>query len=254
MQTLAHLPPHALAIGALTFVLYALAPRYRKLLVAALLVQSAYMVMRGLQLGRLPLVGVHDTLNFLSASGAAFALGVGHAMRSDNIPERHTRFMLSAMSVLSAIFTAIAALQPPKSGYLPPVLNTYWFELHVAMSFLSYALFALAAVLGLLYLMRREAACERLQYRVAFIGYALFSISMIFGGVWAYLAWGTYWLWTPKELWTSLLWIYYTLYLHARLHQPLMGRPSAAMGIAGYAVVLFTYLGVGLLMKSSHSF
>ncbi|HDH02182.1 MAG TPA: cytochrome C biogenesis protein ResC, partial [Nitrospirae bacterium] len=25
-------------------------------------------------------------------------------------------------------------------------------------------------------------------------------------------------------------------------------------GIAGYLVVLFTYLGVGLLMKSSHSF
>jgi ABC-type transport system involved in cytochrome c biogenesis permease subunit len=82
----------------------------------------------------------------------------------------------------------------------------------------------------------------------------LFSLSMVFGGIWAYLAWGTYWLWTPKELWTSILWLFYTFYLHARLRRWWMGKPSAVLGIAGFGVVLFTYLGVSLLMKSSHSF
>jgi ABC-type transport system involved in cytochrome c biogenesis permease subunit len=134
------------------------------------------------------------------------------------------------------------------------VLKTYWFELHVAMSFLSYALFGLAAILGVSYLKRQDAALERLQYKSIFVGYSLFSLSMILGGVWAFLAWGTYWLWTPKELWTSLLWLYYGLYLHARLWQWWAGRPVAVLGIIGFAVVLFTYLGVGLLMKSSHAF
>jgi ABC-type transport system involved in cytochrome c biogenesis permease subunit len=77
---------------------------------------------------------------------------------------------------------------------------------------------------------------------------------MIFGGVWAYLAWGTYWLWTPKELWTVLLWLFYSLYLHARLMGWWTGRPAVVLGIAGFGVVMFTYLGVGLLMKSSHAF
>ncbi|MEF9437579.1 MAG: cytochrome c biogenesis protein CcsA [Candidatus Mariimomonas ferrooxydans] len=61
-------------------------------------------------------------------------------------------------------------------------------------------------------------------------------------------------LWAPKELWTSILWLFYGLYLHARLRQWWMGKPLAYLGIAGFAVVLFTYLGVSLLMKSSHSF
>ena len=77
----------------------------------------------------------------------------------------------------------------------------------------------------------------------------MFSLSMIFGGIWAYLAWGTYWLWTPKELWTTILWIFYSLYLHARLKKEWMGKPSVILGIIGFGITLFTYLGVSLLMK-----
>ncbi|MGD1075254.1 MAG: cytochrome c biogenesis protein CcsA, partial [Thermodesulfovibrionales bacterium] len=95
---------------------------------------------------------------------------------------------------------------------------------------------------------------EMLQYKAILVGYCLFSLSMIFGGIWAYFAWGTYWLWTPKELWTSILWLFYSFYLHARLNQWWMGRPMVLLGIAGFSIVMFTYLGVSLLMKSSHTF
>jgi ABC-type transport system involved in cytochrome c biogenesis permease subunit len=77
---------------------------------------------------------------------------------------------------------------------------------------------------------------------------------MVFGGIWAYLAWGTYWLWTPKELWTVILWLFYSLYLHARLRQWWQGKPAAALGVLGFIIVMFTYLGVSLFMKSSHTF
>ena len=40
---------------------------------------------------------------------------------------------------------------------------------------------------------------------------------LVAGGIWGYYAWGTYWLWTPKELWTSILWLFYALWLHLRL-------------------------------------
>ena len=232
---------------ALSLTLYLFGTAWRPLVLAGFAVQSAYLLSRGIELGRLPLVGVHDTLNFLSASTVAFALGMhrAHAQR------KSYHVMLAA---LCAAFTLFALLQAPYAKPLPPVLRTYWFELHVALSFLSYALFAVAALLGVEYLRGGGGALERLQYKSAFIGYVLFSFSMIFGGVWAFLAWGTYWLWTPKELWTSLLWIYYTLYLHARLWPNWAGRTVAIMGVVGFGVVLFTYLGVGLLMKSSHSF
>ena len=54
---------------------------------------------------------------------------------------------------------------------------------------------------------------------------------MIFGGIWAYLAWGTYWLWTPKELWTTIVWFFYSLYLHARLVRGWTGPKVVWMGI-----------------------
>lgn len=236
-----------MAATTVAFVLYLFGLSWRPLLYAGFLLQSGYLLCRGLSLGRLPLVGVHDTLNFLSASMAAFALSV-------HFSHRQGRAYFMMLSGMAAAFTGGALFQAPHSRPLPPVLDTYWFELHVALSFLSYALFGIAAVLGVLYLKERETELEKLQYRVIFLGYGIFSLSMIFGGVWAHLAWGTWWLWTPKELWTVLLWLFYSLYLHARYIGAWAGAPSAALGAAGFGVVMFTYLGVGLLMKSSHAF
>jgi ABC-type transport system involved in cytochrome c biogenesis permease subunit len=137
---------------------------------------------------------------------------------------------------------------------MPPVLKTIWFELHVILSFVSYALFAIGAIFGLLSVYGNDVRAERSQYRSLLLGYVLFSIAMIFGGIWAFLAWGTYWLWTPKELWTTIVWFFYSLYLHARLVRGWSGSKTAWMGVVGFVIVLFTYAGVGLLMKSSHEF
>lgn len=235
-------------------VFYVVGIFYRPLLFGGLVVQFVYLLTRGLALGRVPLVGLHDTFALLAASLVAFSLPFYKYVSG----RREYFFMLSGMAVL---LTLLSALSKPNMRPLPPVLKTYWFELHVILSFFSYALFGIAAILGILYLIRKgedaegaEAPYERLQYKAVLIGYSLFSLSMIFGGVWAYLAWGSYWLWTPKELWTTLLWVYYSLYLHARLLRWWSGTPSAVLGTVGFLVVMFTYVGVGLLMKSSHSF
>jgi ABC-type transport system involved in cytochrome c biogenesis permease subunit len=233
--------------SAIAFGLYLFGIASRPLALAGFALQAGYLVYRGLTLGRLPLVGVHDTLGFLSASVMAFGLGVDHAWGKE-------KGFIRALSGIAAFFTLIAMLQKPHVMPLPPVLKTYWFELHVALSFFSYALFGIAAVLGGFHLRLRDPETDKLGYKTAFVGYALFSLSMIFGGVWAFLAWGTYWLWTPKELWTSLLWLYYALYLHLRYMKWWKPGYSAIMAIAGFGLVLFTYLGVSLLMKSSHTF
>jgi ABC-type transport system involved in cytochrome c biogenesis permease subunit len=212
-----------------------------------LVMQLLYAVLRGIELGRLPLVGPHDTLFFLSTSFMLFAIPISFSLKNKE------RFLNLAIA-LTVFFMLCALLARPHSYPLPPVLKTFWFEVHVAFSFFSYALFGLAAVLGVLYLLSREEGAEVLQYKVILVGYFLFSVAMIFGGIWAYYAWGTYWLWTPKELWTVILWLFYSLYLHARLRPWWAGRPAALLGIIGFVVVLFTYLGVSLLMKSSHSF
>ena len=155
---------------------------------------------------------------------------------------------------LIIMLIAGSVISPVMKGPLPPVLNTIWFELHVILSFLSYALFAVGSIFGVMFLRYGDREQETNQYKNLLLGYVLFSVAMIFGGIWAHLAWGTYWLWTPKELWTTIVWFFYSLYLHARLVRGWTGRPVAWMGIIGFLIVMFTYVGVGLLMKSSHEF
>ena len=237
-----------MTVLAISFALYLFALWKRPLLYAGLILQVSYMISRGAELGRLPLIGPHDTLVFLTASIVAFAVPFGFTLK-----ESKQQFY-NAAAILAAVFTAFAMTAKPSDSPLPPVLKTFWFEFHVVLAFMSYALFGVAAVLGGLCLKCQRDIEDGLAYRAVLVGYCLFTLSMIFGGIWAYLAWGTYWMWTPKELWTSILWAYYSFYLHARLRQWWAGKPMAYLAIFGFAVVMFTYLGVSLLMKSSHSF
>jgi ABC-type transport system involved in cytochrome c biogenesis permease subunit len=236
-----------MTILSISFACYLFAVWKRPLIYAGFILQVTYMISRGAELGRLPLVGPHDTLIFLTASIVAFAVPFGLALKN-----RDRLFISTA--VMAAVFTAFAMTTKQHNTPLPPVLKTFWFECHVVLAFMSYALFGVAALLSGLYVKERDSTLDGLAYRAVLIGYCLFTLSMIFGGIWAYLAWGTYWVWTPKELWTSILWSYFSFYLHARLRQWWTGGPMAYLGIIGFAVVMFTYLGVSLLMKSSHSF
>jgi len=227
-------------------ILYSVALYRVRLVVPALILHGGYIVYSAMKHGRIPLIGTHDTLGFL-----AWAIGVVYLVFGwDRARDRYSAITIPFILLLLAGSFA----SPPMHGPLPPVLRTIWFELHVILSFVSYALFAIGAVFGLLALTRTDPSDEINQYRNLLLGYVLFSIAMIFGGIWAYYAWGAYWLWTPKELWTTIVWFWYSLYLHARLVRGWTGPRVVWMGVIGFVIVMFTYVGVGLLMKSSHEF
>lgn len=236
-----------LAIIFLSVVFYFLGYYRMIFIITGFLLQATYLFSRGMQLGRLPIIGPHDTLFFLSASIVLFAIPL-------TVKLKNRRRFLYPMLILSIVFMLISFLYKPHNIPLTPLLKTFWFEAHIVLSFFSYALFSIAAVLGIIFFFRKGQQIEILQYKIILVGYSLFSAGMIFGGIWAYLAWGTYWLWTPKELWTVILWLFYSLYLHARLRNWWAGKPSVSLGIIGFFIMMFTYLGVSLLMESSHAF
>ena len=211
--------------------------------------EVAYLALRGMAAGRLPLIGPHDTLLFFSASLALMSLAV-----SLSVTARSARWLPVAAGLFSALFTLCALMFPPLDMPLPQVLDTRWFELHVVLAFFAYGLFMVGGLLCAGFLVNRQRAWLDIQFKAALTGWSFFSASMITGGIWGYYAWGTYWLWTPKEIWTSILWLYYALVLHVRLKGAAWERATAWLGIARVFVMLFTYLGVSMLMKSSHSF
>jgi ABC-type transport system involved in cytochrome c biogenesis permease subunit len=222
---------------------------WRPVMAAGIVFQAVYLLQRSLSLGRLPLLGPHDTLTFFALSIAVMAL-----IASFSPSVRRTRWFTIASGIIAGLFTLIALRFKPLNMPLPQILDTLWFELHVVLAFFSYALFVLGGLLCAAFLMRGERGYLDIQFKTALVGWSFFSASMVAGGIWGYYAWGTYWLWTPKELWTSILWFFYALVLHMRIKGARWDRATAWMGIAGVWVMLFTYLGVSLLMKSSHSF
>ncbi len=222
---------------------------WRTGLTAALAIQLFYLVSRGLMLGRLPLLGPHDTLLFFGMSITLMGL-----FESYFPVVRRLRWFTFTVGITAAVFTISALLFKPLNMPLPQILDTLWFELHVVVAFFGYALFVIGGIASAAFLRTGDRAYLDLLYKTALTGWTFFSASMISGGIWGYYAWGTYWLWTPKELWTSILWLFYALLLHVRLKGTRWDAVFAWLGIVGVFVMLFTYLGVSLLMKSSHSF
>ncbi len=222
---------------------------WRTGIAAALSAQLFYLFARGLALGRLPLLGPHDTLLFFGMSLALMGL-----LASYSPAVRGKRWFTVAVGLSAGCVTAVALLFKPLDMPLPQILDTLWFELHVVVAFFGYALFAVGGIAAAAFLITGIRGYLDLLYKAALVGWTFFSVSMISGGIWGYYAWGTYWLWTPKELWTSILWLFYALLLHVRLKGARWDTVTAWLGIAGLFVMLFTYLGVSLLMKSSHSF
>ena len=228
------------------FLVYPLALIGPRWIIPALALHGGLIAASAYRSGRIPLIGMHETLGFLAFSLGAVLLAFAWNRKRD---------LLTFLTVpVILLFTAGSLAFPASGGPLTPVLKTFWFELHVILSFVAYAFFGIGAALGALALTPEGAADEPRQYQALLAGYVLFSAAMIFGGIWAFYAWGTYWLWTPKELWTTIVWFWYSLYLHGRLVRGWSGPTAIWMGIAGFFVVLFTYAGVGLLMKSSHEF
>ncbi|MBW6510522.1 MAG: cytochrome c biogenesis protein [Desulfuromonadaceae bacterium] len=152
----------------------------------------------------------------------------------------------------------------PRDPQLPPLipsLDTPLFTLHIIFSFVGYALFAMAFSLGVLYLFQRHIGAHqlpelsqlrKLNEEAIFLGFALFTLCMIAGSLWAYIAWGTYFSWNIKSVWSTLVWIFYAGMCHAKFIRRWQGSGYAWLSIAGFGVVLFTYLGIGLLLESNH--
>ena len=163
--------------------------------------------------------------------------------------------LIGAIVLFPAGFVFSAEPQP-----LPPALQSWLFAPHVAVYMLSYILMAKAAC---------QAGCqlagvtqnqnllpyEDATYRMICAGFPLLTLGLILGSVWGKLAWGDYWGWDPKELWSLASWLVYVGYFHFRYISregcltafgKTRPRINSVWAIAGMAVIVITLLWVNL--------
>lgn len=159
---------------------------------------------------------------------------------------------------------------------LPPALQSVWLVIHVFVATTSVGFFALGFALSVVQLMQahREAvaatadavkksflatlptaaALENLAYRVNIVGFILWTFTLMAGAIWAEKAWGRYWGWDTKEVWTFIVWVVYAGYIHARATRGWRGTRSAWLAIIGFSAVLFNFTVVNLFFKGLHAY
>lgn len=154
---------------------------------------------------------------------------------------------------------------------LPPPLQSAWLVIHVFVATLATGFFAVGGGLSIAQLLqaRRESGksglrllstfptaetLETMANRVIIVGFAFWSFTLMAGAIWASRAWGRYWGWDTKEVWTFIIWVVFAGYIHARATRGWRGSRSAWLAIIGLAAVLFNFTIVNLFFAGLHSY
>ncbi len=98
------------------------------------------------------------------------------------------------------------------------------------------------------------AKIDILAYRIIAVGLPLLTVGIITGAWWAKEAWGAYWQWDPKETAALTSWIVYAIYMHLHTRAAWRGARCAWINVAGFATIVFCYLGVNIFISGLHSY
>ena len=163
---------------------------------------------------------------------------------------------------------------------LPPALQSWLFTPHVAVYMFSYIFMAKATYQAICQLagLRVEGVSpsnrgrdardtkppgenllppEESTYRIICMGFPLLTLGLILGSYWGKLAWGDYWGWDPKELWSLASWLVFLGYFHFRyMFGKKHPRINSLWAIAGMATIIITLLWVNLsrIFSGLHSY
>jgi cytochrome c-type biogenesis protein CcsB len=221
------------------------------------------LVTRYLEAGHTPVTNLYESLSFFAWMLIAILLIV-HV-------KYHIKVLGAFLSPIALILMLFALALPKEIIPLAPVLQSLWHPVHVFFAFLGNAMFALGFCCAVMYLLQEHQlkskkigaiarrlpslmVLDDLNYQSLKFGFPLLTLGIITGAIWAEYAWGRYWGWDPKETWSLITWFLYAALLHQRLTVGWRGRKAAIMAITGFAAVLFTFLGVNLLLPGLHSY
>ncbi|HYN28270.1 MAG TPA: c-type cytochrome biogenesis protein CcsB [Dermatophilaceae bacterium] len=157
-----------------------------------------------------------------------------------------------------------------EAAELMPSLKSVWLAIHVTVATISVAFFVIGFSLGVLYLVQdrveasarrsfmnrlpRAKVLERMAYGMHIVAFPLWTFTVIAGAIWARQAWGSYWNWDPKEVWSFVIWVVYAAYLHARATSGWSRQSATVIALAGFGCILANYAVVNVFFVGQHSY
>ncbi len=236
---------------------------------AALVIQTAGIGLRWMEsyqmgIGHAPLTNMYESVVFFAWTIVILYLAIEWKFK--------TRTIGAFALPLAFLAMAYGSFAPINKGISPlvPALQSNWLLAHVITCFVGYAAFAIAAALGIMYLIKSYSGkdsgngdgtllpslkvLDDIIHKSIIFGFIWLSAGIITGAIWANSAWGTYWSWDPKETWSLITWFVYAITLHARYTRGISGKTIAWLSLIGLLAVIFTYYGVNFLLSGLHSY
>ncbi|HSS21038.1 MAG TPA: cytochrome c biogenesis protein CcsA [Pyrinomonadaceae bacterium] len=162
------------------------------------------------------------------------------------------------------IFIAVVIKPSHDTAAANSVTSGWIFPIHTTLLLFAYAAFFLVFLASIMYLLlERElklktfsAIFHRLPSLTtvneiatisAAIGVSLLTAGIVSGMIWSSSRYGRLWQNDPKEIFAVLTWVLYLLLILYRSTSSWRGRKAAWMGVAGFALVMLTFLGARLM-------
>lgn len=199
----------------------------------------------------------------------------GRSLVDQAVERRVFALVGAAVGMLAALvgyYAPDTVIDKDISHAQPVLRDNFWLFVHVLTITASYAAGALAwgvANISLGYYLfggyRREgddvlpppsvAPLAQYAYKATQVAVLLLAAGTILGALWADKAWGHFWSWDAKEVWSLLTLLAYMAILHAR-HIGWAGNFGMAFGsVLGATFILMAWYGVNFLLPAGkHSY
>jgi len=133
------------------------------------------------------------------------------------------------------------------------------FILILCVVFRQYSLFALIVALIVL---KRFLPLNNMDMKkvyqftklIVLIGVFFFSVgALIFGMIWANIAWGRFWSWDPKETWALISFLIYVIYIHWKPVNHAEIKSSLFLVLA-FIILMVNFIYINFFVDGLHSY
>jgi len=227
-------------------------------LVVAFVLLACALVVRTVLTGHAPWSNLHEFSLAFAAALVATHLALARSHPIDGLAP------LTAILAAGLVGFALG-LDDRVDPLVPALQQPLLLTIHVGSAALAYAVSGIAFLAAVAEVAQARSgdripflpdasAARAVGHRAVLIAFPILTIAIVLGSVWANLAWRSYWSNDPKELAAAATWLVLGAYLHVAGRRDRWERLAPWLIVLGFAGVLFTYLGAGLVFIGEHSY